>query len=160
MSTIILMVGIPASGKSTFIKNAIAKEKVTAVWVSRDEIRKSLLTEGEDYFSHEKEVFENFVKTINNEVQKGTARIYVDATHINAASRRKILNRINKRKKLNLEVVWLRCAPAVAQARNLNRQGFARVPKNTISNMVKLFQEPSYGELYKFNFKTVKIYTN
>jgi len=157
MQTIILMVGIPASGKSTFVNNAINHSG--GVRVSRDEIRKSLLKENEDYFSHETEVFNLFINDINNEVEKGTARIYVDATHISCASRRKILNRIGHREDLRLEVVYLACAPSVARIRNLNRKGFARVPERVISNMRKALQEPTYEELNKFNFHSVSIFT-
>ena len=47
------MVGCPGSGKSTWAK----KHLPDTYYVSRDEVRFSLLQDGEDYFSHEKEVF-------------------------------------------------------------------------------------------------------
>ncbi|MCM1324800.1 MAG: ATP-binding protein [Acetobacter sp.] len=158
--TIILMSGIPASGKSTYIRAAMKKDTVPAVRVSRDDIRKALV--GEDvntssYFSMEDEVFDNFVRLVNEAVTDGVGRIYVDATHINPASRRKILSRINKRESLNLEVVVLDCAVEVAQARNLNRAGFAQVPRRAIYNMAHSYTVPTKEELSIFNFKEVNI---
>ena len=50
--TLYLMSGIPASGKSTYAHKLA--EKTGAVYISRDEIRFSLLKDEEDYFTHEK----------------------------------------------------------------------------------------------------------
>jgi len=162
--TIVLMVGIPASGKSTFIKNMITKDNVPSAWVSRDEIRKSLVGNHtmmvEEYFSKEDEVFNQFIDTINSEIEKGTERIFIDATHISERSRAKTLNRIKNTEKLNLNVVWLKCGVQVALARNHDREGFARVPDDAIRNMARQFQDPMYIEFWKYNFKKVTIYTN
>ena len=53
--------GVPGSGKSTFLKN---HTKPNEAIISRDEIRFNLLKDGEDYFSHENEVFDKFVDNI------------------------------------------------------------------------------------------------
>lgn len=158
--TIILMCGIPASGKSTYIRAAMKRDTVPAVRVSRDDIRKALV--GEDvnaslYFSREDEVFDNFVRLINEAVADGVGRIYIDATHISPASRRKILSRINNRENLNLEAVSIECATEVAQARNLNRTGFAQVPRTAIYNMARNYSTPTKEELSAFNFKEVNL---
>ena len=51
--TLWLMCGAPGSGKSWFAKN-ILKTDDTWQYISRDEIRFSLIKEGEDYFGKEK----------------------------------------------------------------------------------------------------------
>lgn len=48
------MSGAPGSGKSTWCRN----HGVSKYRVSRDEIRFSVLKDGEDYFSHEKKLSE------------------------------------------------------------------------------------------------------
>lgn len=78
--------GVPGSGKSTFLNNNIAKgERI----ISRDEIRFSMLKEGEDYFSHENDVFKEFVNQITESVNSGV-NTYADATHLNKRSRAKL----------------------------------------------------------------------
>ena len=52
------MVGPPAAGKSYFAKNHLVKDDTWA-YVSRDEIRFSIITEEDKYFSKEKEVFKS-----------------------------------------------------------------------------------------------------
>ena len=55
-----VMVGIPASGKSTLIEKEVScleEERKTTAVVSRDAVRFSMLKEGEDYFAHEDEVY-------------------------------------------------------------------------------------------------------
>ena len=67
MSKLILMCGVPGSGKSTYLKVHEPWFNESHVIVSRDEIRFSLLQEGEEYFSHEKEVWNIFVNKISSE---------------------------------------------------------------------------------------------
>ena len=50
MSTVYLLCGVPASGKSTYCKNNVPKD---AVYVSRDVIRFSMVKPNEPYFSKE-----------------------------------------------------------------------------------------------------------
>lgn len=161
--TIILMCGIPASGKSTFVKNEIAKNP-GAVWVSRDEVRKSLVGDGDldpkQYFSRETEVFNKFIGEINSKVNEKYKMIFVDATHISPQSRAKTLSRIKNTRKLNLNVVYLKCGVQVALARNHARTGFAHVPDNAIRNMAQRFEEPTYEEFWKYHFHNVTIFTN
>ena len=55
-----VLVGCPGSGKSTWAKKHLAD----TYYVSRDEIRFGLLKAGDDYFSHEDEVYEKFIDGI------------------------------------------------------------------------------------------------
>ena len=59
--------GVPGSGKSTFLNKTKGEEEVV---ISRDEIRFSLLKEGEAYFAHEEEVFRIFCNTIAENINK------------------------------------------------------------------------------------------
>ena len=59
-----VMCGNAGCGKSTWIQNNLHTfEGYTSV-VSRDEIRFSLVHEGEDYFSRETEVYAKFIEDI------------------------------------------------------------------------------------------------
>lgn len=64
---LIVMVGIPGSGKSTFAQNYIKDaNNISTVWISRDEVRYSLISGTDEYFAKEKDVFKIFVKKINS----------------------------------------------------------------------------------------------
>ena len=67
---IFLMCGIPGSGKSFWIQNQISNNQTQCCVISRDKIRFSLLKDGEDYFKRENAVFAQFVKEINNSIEK------------------------------------------------------------------------------------------
>ena len=58
MTTLVLMIGVPGSGKSTWIQNRLTEKDV---WVSRDTIRYCLLEEDDDYFAKEDEVIKLFI---------------------------------------------------------------------------------------------------
>ena len=79
--------GLPGAGKSTFLKKHKANNEVI---ISRDEIRFSVLKDGEDYFSHEEEVFHTFVQRIVENITAGT-NVYADATHLTPSSQLKLL---------------------------------------------------------------------
>lgn len=133
--------GVPGSGKSTFLKtHKNPNEEI----ISRDDIRFSLLKEGEDYFSHEKEVFDIFVSKITQLINAGT-NVYADATHLNSASRSKLTDAL----------LDAGCQPADVQAilfdvpidiclkRNENRKGTKTyVPRGVIRRMFNSLSYP------------------
>ena len=62
---LIVMVGIPGSGKSTFAQHYIKDaSNISTVWVSRDEVRYSLISGTDEYFAKEKDVFKTFLKKL------------------------------------------------------------------------------------------------
>ena len=93
--TLWLMCGAPGSGKSYFAKNILANDEHW-FYISRDEIRFQILKNDEEYFSHETDVYDCFVKRIQSiicTIEQGN--IIADATHLNKASRMKLLNRLD-----------------------------------------------------------------
>ena len=160
MSSILyLMVGIPGSGKSTWIANQV---DVLEPWqykvISRDEIRFAILKPDEDYFSRENAVFAQFIKSINDALAAGVQYIFIDATHISKASRAKILSRLRVPAGTELVVeVFCTSLPACLR-RNAQRTGRARVPDGAIKNMANSFEYPWPTEFEKYNFSRIKTY--
>ena len=85
--------GVPGSGKTTFLNKIKGDNEIV---ISRDEIRFSLLKEGEQYFAHEDEVFRLFCNKIADYIKHGI-NVYADATHLTVASRRKLVDAIKRR---------------------------------------------------------------
>lgn len=69
-----VMVGVPGSGKSTWIEQEVTRledDHRTTCVVSRDFVRKSLLNDRDGYFDKETEVFNEFVRQINEAMELG-----------------------------------------------------------------------------------------
>ena len=156
--TVYLMIGIPGSGKSTWVNKAMElldRMKMTNCAISRDAVRKSILKSGDKYFDKENQVFEEFIRQINEALSLGIEHVFIDATHLNFKSRRKILNRLLPDPSTNLIYVVIKTDLKTAIERNNNRTEFEKVPEETIRNMYKCFTEPEDLEfderLYGFN---------
>ena len=128
------MMGCPGSGKSTYLNNRIKNSN--GVIISRDIIRFSLVSEDEEYFSKENEVYDLFVKGIINAL-KFNKEVYADATHLNEHSRTKLLRALGKNLKgVEVNIIYVRVPIEVAIQRNENRIGTrAYVPKSVIRRM-------------------------
>lgn len=159
---LVLMVGVPASGKSTWIQKEVKyleEDHYTTIIISRDYIRKSMLKDGDQYFTKEKAVFKEFTRQINEAMKLGIDYVFVDATHINPISRNKILSQLitDPHTDLVLEVLPVKAGTAIK--RNRERTGFERVPDEVIYNMIQNFVIPADKEfeLYKSKFRNIEI---
>lgn len=157
-----IMVGIPASGKSTWAereKERLEAEGKRCIIVSRDAIRKSFLSPGDDYFSAETETFQEFVDTINANLWDGVDVVIADATHVSAKSRHKLLRHIKPPEgtKLTFEIMEVDLDTAIE--RNAARTGYARVPNSALQSMRRGFSYPNAEEypLYEQNFETIEV---
>ena len=148
MADLYLMCGLPGSGKSTFIKNYIDKEKNAII--SRDEIRFSIVKPNEDYFSHEDEVLKEFWKQINENLAKGKD-VIVDQTSITPKSRKYLLNHVEGYD--NAYIIWINTLTTTCLKRNELRRGTrAYVPPYVIRRMAHQFVEPSLDEGFDYIF--------
>lgn len=140
----IIMVGIPGSGKSTFAK----ENYPDALYISRDEVRFSIISEEDEYFSKEDKVFDTFVDKIN-EGLRCSKDVVADATHISYGSRLKLLGSLVDldREKTKVIVVFMRTPLDVCIERNEKRKGTrSYVPISAIKNMYKCLTKPSFTE--------------
>ena len=146
--TLWLMCGAPGSGKSYFAKNVLINDDHW-FYVSRDEIRFRIIKNDEEYFSHETEVYDCFVKNIQlllDIIEKGN--VIADATHLNKASRMKLLNRLNLNG-VNVIPVYFNTPEHICQERNKEREGRACVPATVIHKMYLSRSHPS-SDGYKY----------
>jgi predicted kinase len=140
--TLYLLCGIPASGKSSYAA------QVDGVWVSRDKIRFSLIQQDEEYFSHEKEVFNEFVRQIDKGLSSDGV-VYADATHLNEKSRNKLLNRLNLNG-VDIVVINFKTPLETCLERNSKRVGKERVPEDVMYKMARSFKPATFYEKYRY----------
>lgn len=138
-----LMVGVPGSGKSTYAKNIL---KDGDIYISRDEIRYSLLTEEDDYFAKENEVIKTFIDNIDKSLvmEEYCGDVYADATHLSPKSRAQVLNQLKNKDKVS--VIYLDIPLNLILERNAQRKGRALVPENVVRRMYNSIILPTKAE--------------
>lgn len=145
MPTLYILCGIPASGKSTWSDKFIQKNPEVR-YVSRDEIRLSIIKDNEDYFSHEDEVFHQFSSTIAQTLVDGFDCI-ADATHLNLPSRRKLTNTIDEYiTEYQIVYVVFNIDIITCLERNRFRTGRACIPDKSLCSMFVKWNAPTMNE--------------
>lgn len=127
--TCYILSGVPGCGKSTWARNFAAKMPKYIKHISRDEIRFSLLKDGEDYFAHEGEVLFTFYRKANEALAEGKS-VIMDATHTSERALFETLRRI----KVDAKIVFVSFDVPLDTciARNAQREGLACVPEKVI----------------------------
>lgn len=93
--TLLMLSGIPGSGKSYWANCYIKGRENCICIVSRDKIRFSLLKEDDDYFAKEKQVVRIFAEQIQKALDDDKHQIIIaDATHNTYKSRMNLLKRL------------------------------------------------------------------
>lgn len=134
-----ILAGVPGSGKTTWVREEISQRG--GVHCSRDEIRFSLLKDGEDYFAHEDEVFRIWLEKVSAAILSPDVEdVYIDATHLTEKSRAKVINQLPKGD-YKLVMVIFDIPLEVCLERNAKREGRALVPEQTIRNMYAGFEK-------------------
>ncbi len=143
-----VLVGAPGSGKSTWARNKIETlfTKAEYVYVSRDSIRFNLVKENEDYFSKEKDVFNEMIRQVVKGLRE-ELNVFVDATHLNHASRERLINSINQYyTHYVITFVFFDVCLAVCLKRNRERSGRERVPEEQVVQMFDRMIPPAVEE--------------
>lgn len=141
MSTLFVLCGIPASTKTTWCRKNVPKD---AIYVSRDEIRFSMLKPNDQYFSKEKEVFDEFIKRIKDGLNRGFD-VYADATHLNRNSRAKLMQAVGRGNWDFQALVFIASLDGCLN-RNAGRGGRAYVPEDSLTQMYHKFTIPTANE--------------
>lgn len=148
---LIIMCGPAGCGKSTWAQDYI-KQHENVEWVSRDEIRFSVLQEGEHYFSHEDEVYKIFCNTISNYLSLGKS-VIADATHLNEKARKKLIDSLSYPiASEDIIIAYFQIPLHIILTQNAQRTGRRLVPVKTIREMYYNQTDPhndqiKYGQI-------------
>ena len=149
-----ILCGIPGSGKSYWAEQEAQRlswDGYNPVIISRDEIRFEFLDANpdSDYFAFEHDVFKEFIREINECLELGIDYIFVDATNISPASRRKLLYKLKVDKATNIVFEVFETPLPVCLYRNGQREGREKVPVNAIKSMQSGFSVPEPAKEFK-----------
>ena len=143
MNTLYITVGLPGSGKSTYVKNFIKNKDIE--YLSSDSLRAVYGKSEEDQtvtplvFGHIKRKVDEFLKDGKN--------VLVDATSVNRKERSDYINTAKKYGAKVVAIVFKMDRQGLID-RNKKRgeQGGRVVPDFVIDKMLNKFEEPSYSE--------------
>ena len=148
-----MMIGVPGSGKSTYAKNFIKyvnyNENRDIIYISRDEIRFSLLKDDDSYFSRETQVYKIFTDKMRENLKAGKD-VLIDATHMTWGSRHKIFKHLTGIPDVKVHGIWMNTPYMECAKRNRKREGRMRVPDDTFKNMVDHFEQPDLSEGFDY----------
>lgn len=136
---LIVLCGIPGSGKSTYARNRINSGD-NAIWLSSDAIRERLYGDASCQDNPGK-VFEIMQKEAVEALEKGIDVIY-DATSITRKARAGILNAVPKYVQKNCVVIWAPIDICIERDKARERT----VGKEVIDKMLRRFEAPFYDE--------------
>lgn len=158
---IMMLVGVPGSGKSTYAQELIKEleaENHTVAYISRDKIRFNALEPNDLYFDKEKAVFNEFIRQINQAIEDEFEYVIIDATHVSPVSRAKVLKRVRAPSYAALNIMVMDCSLETCIERNEKRTGIYKVPVSAIENMYKNFVYPTPEEFMQYDYELVQIY--
>ena len=154
---LIMMCGLPASGKSTYSKE-LAEEHNANIHAS-DSIREELSGDINNQNINDL-VFQTLHKRIKNDLKDGKSCIY-DATNISYKRRMAFLNELNK---IPCEKICVLMATPYEECLKRNAERERKVPEEVIKNMYMRFDVPywyegwnrieTYFGLYRATYKT------
>ena len=136
MCRIVITVGLPGSGKSTYLK----RRGVNAI--SSDEIRHLIADDSEDQSIHAR-VFATIRYLIRQRIAAGRVVTYVDATHLTRWERRPYV-RLARKYGCQVEAIFFD-VPLETCVRRNRRRGRV-VPEEVIRAMAELMEPPTVGE--------------
>lgn len=154
--TVTIMVGLPASGKSTYVEQNAPEGSFI---VSRDTIVEALgdgITYEERWNSVDQKEVDRVLQHVFSKAKRESNNVFIDMTHLSAKSRRRSLSIFGKEWKKNC-VVMLPSLTKLEQNSTTRKNTTGKfVGNDVVLQMMKNFSCPSYGEgFHNINWRFV-----
>ena len=143
MARLIMLIGLPGSGKSTYAKSLLDPEGKVK-YCSSDSIRKELYGD-ENIQGNPQTVFEHLHNNVQMYLKQGYDVIY-DATNVTRKNRRGVINKFNNIADIEAHIVWAPYEECVAR----DKQRVKTVGEDVIRKFLYRWQSPNYDEGFKF----------
>ena len=173
MTVIYMMVGIPASGKTTLIKEIIKESKSfmskeAMPYVSRDEVRLEVTGESKVHMEKEGQVLAAFCDKIAQYVRIGCPYVFADATHASPKSRWAFYNAMHLAiKNFDIPASEIDIIPLVIETpfevcyeRNSKRDESIAAPDKDMKEFYAKCQYPSKDEIGIDKLFPIRIFYN
>ena len=139
---LVVTVGLPSSGKTSWVDDFIAENQGQAIDViSSDRIREEIFNDIEDQ-NHNGEVFDLMKRRTKESLSQGHIAIY-EATNISSKRRRALLNELNK---YYDKAICLFKYKRVSACQIDNEERDREVPSDVIDRMYRNFEIPHKNE--------------
>lgn len=143
MARLIMLIGLPGSGKSTYAKSLLDPEGKIK-YCSSDSIRKELYGD-ENIQGNPQTVFEHLHNNVQMYLNQGYDVIY-DATNVTRKNRRGVINKFSNIADIEAHVVWAPYEECVDR----DKQRVKTVGEDVIRKFLYRWQSPNYDEGFKF----------
>ena len=143
MARLIMLIGLPGSGKSTYAKSLLDPEGKVK-YCSSDGVRKELYGD-ENIQGNPQTVFEHLHNNVAMYLHQGYDVVY-DATNVTRKNRRGVINKFNNVADIEAHIVWAPYEECVQRDKNRNRV----VGEDVIRKFLYRWQSPNYDEGFKF----------
>lgn len=137
--TLVMIVGLTASGKSTYANNLA--EDIKATVFSSDALREEMFGDI-NYQGDNQKLFQELHKRVKEHLKSGNNAVY-DATNLNSKRRRAFLNELTK---IPCEKKCVIMATPFEQCLENNRNRDRQVPEDAMWRMYKSWQTPAMFE--------------
>ncbi len=146
MNKLIILAGLPGTGKSFYEKNYIKEEHVT---ISSDEIRLKITGSYDKMCPDMSIVYNKMIEEVNELFQKGNNTVVLDSTFLDETRRLYFLDRIKNAD--YIELVMLHVSIDTILKRNHRRIKEKWVPEDVIKEMATRYKRPSNIEEKRYN---------
>ena len=143
MPKLIMLIGLPGSGKSTYAKQYLADHIENTVWCSSDGIRKELYGD-ENIQGNPQTVFEHLHNKVGMYLHRGYDVIY-DATNVTRKNRSGVIEKFKHIANIEAHIVW---APYI-QCVERDKTRLRSVGEDVIKKFLYRWQSPNYDEGFK-----------
>ena len=149
---LIVLSGLPGSGKSTWVKEYVDKAEDGTVLVASADINRLIIGGSYDNFLHEEAVWQKVYDDIMFYYFDGKSKVViVDNTSISNKSR---MSYARFEQYYNLELLIFNVSKEECLKRNAERE--KRVPDEVIERMARYWQEPNEEVKKHFQIKYIK----